>query len=292
VTSLAGSGGTLYISAQPDLYRTDNLAMRWQVTAAPGQTSLESNKLLLVSAAPDAPRTVFGAGYHELLESTDAGQTWHMRRGAPENIHVKALLALPHGEVLAGSDWGLFLSSSAGAWKQVSESPVEWIQPGSARAIATLNTHKAMVSDDEGATWRPCADPAPGVLWYGLALNPADSSDALAATSLGLYHSKDGCRTWSIVGGGLDRATAEAVLFHPTRAHIAFAAQSGRIFQSSDDGKTWEPLDEDGDPALWPSSLLVLASAPDRLFALVPGRGVFSTTPWSEPAVTEYKSYR
>ena len=150
-----------------------------------------------------------------------------------------------------------------------------------------------MVSENEGLTWRSCAVPAPGIAWYGLALNPGNPATALAATSLGVFRSSDGCRSWTAIGNGLEQAaTAEAVLFHPTRFGEAFAAQGGKVFRSMDGGQTWQPLDPGEGTNLWPSSLLILAAAPDRIFALVPGRGVFSTTASAESAVTQYTLYR
>jgi photosystem II stability/assembly factor-like uncharacterized protein len=112
-----------------------------------------------------------------------------------------------------------------------------------------------------------------------MAIDPSTPGIALAATSNGVYRSTDACRTWSSPVSGLEPATAATVLFHPAHAGEAFVAQAGRVFRSSDGGRNWQPLDSTGssqDSAFWPSSFLIPASAPDRLFALVPGRGVFS----------------
>jgi photosystem II stability/assembly factor-like uncharacterized protein len=288
-TSLASSGGALYLSSQSDLYSTDNLALRWQnVGAGP-----EGGKMLVVSAAPDTPRTLFGAGYRGLYESADGGKTWQARKGVPDGIRVKALLPRPHGIVLAGTDRGLFRSDAAGTWNRVAAVPVDWVQSAGTHAMTALTASAALVGEDEeGLAWRECAAPAQGIVWYGLALDPANPATALAATSRGVFRSLDGCRSWTSVAGGLEQATAETVLFHPTRAGEAFVTQGGKVFRSTDGGQTWQPLDGGDSPVLWPSSLLILASAPDRLFALVPGRGVFSTTASAEPAVTQHRSYR
>jgi len=269
-TSLASSGSALYLSSEAELYRTEGLATRWQdVGTGP------AGKILVVSAAPDAPRTLFGAGYHGLFESIDGGRTWHMSEGLPEGIRVKALLQRPHGVVLAGTERGLFRSDAAGKWSRVIPSSIDWVQSAGTRALAALTASAALVSEDEGATWRPCGVPAPGAVWYGLALDPAEPKTALAATSRGVFRSVDGCRSWTAGADGLEQATAEAVLFHPTRAGEAFVAQGGEVFRSTDGGLTWQPLDGGDGPRLWPSSLLILASAPDRVFALVPAVASF-----------------
>jgi photosystem II stability/assembly factor-like uncharacterized protein len=280
VTSLTGSGDALYLSSALDLFSTDELALRWKDLGA----GPEAGRMLVVSAAPDAPRTLFGAGYRGLFESVDGGKTWEARRGLADSIRVKSILPLAHGVVLAGTDQGLFRGNAAGSWNRVAAAAVERLQSAGTR-IAAVNSRAALVSEDGGLTWRECATPMPGTVLYGLALDPANASAALAATSRGLYRSADGCRSWTGVTDGLEQATTEAVLFHPTRSGEAFVAQGGRVFRSTDGGRIWQPLDGSD---LWPSSLLILASAPDRLFALVPGRGVFSTTASAEPAVTQH----
>jgi hypothetical protein len=66
------------------------------------------------------------------------------------------------------------------------------------------------------------------------------------------------------------------VLFHPSRKGQAFASQDGSIFESTDGGQHWSPMDEQNEGSSWPSALLVLPEAPGRLFALLPRRGVAS----------------
>jgi photosystem II stability/assembly factor-like uncharacterized protein len=285
-TSLSSSGGALYLSGLSDLYRSDTLALRWQnIGAGPGG---REGKLLVVSAAPDAPRTLFGAGYHGLFESPDGGKTWQPRKGLPDGSRIKALVPRAKGVLLAGTDQGLFRSNAGGGFTKVAGGPIDWMQSAGTHTLAALTPANAMVSEDEGLSWRNCAAPAPGIAWYGLALDPAASDTALAATSLGVFRSADGCRSWTAAGNGLEKsATAEAVLFHPTRPGEAFAAQGGKVFRSTDGGQTWQPLDGGEGGNFWPSTLLILASVPDRLFALVPSRGVFSITASAEPAVTQ-----
>ncbi len=292
-TSLAGAGSTLYVTGLDDVYRTDNLALRWQnvglQSPAPRATAARnggaagestSRQLLLVSAVPNAPRALLGAGYHGLFESGDSGKTWQPRKGLPDDIRIRALLPTARGVVLAGTDQGLFRGDASGMWSRVSATAVESVQAAGPRKISAIGRSTALVSEDEGLTWRQCAVPGNGVAWYGFSLSPESDSEsvALAATSQGLYRSLDSCQSWELVRGGLEQATTEAVLFHPTRPHEAYVAQGGKVFRSNDNGATWWPIDDDAAPSLWPSSLLILPAAPDRLFALVPGRGVFSTT--------------
>jgi len=287
-TSLASSGSALYLSGLSVLYRTDTLGLRWDFAgAAPGD-----GKILVVSAAPDAPHTIYGAGYHGLFESADGGKTWKPRKGLPEGSRVKALLTQPHGVMFAGTDQGLFRLDSAGLWNRVAATPIDSVQSSGSQVLVAVSAASALVSEDGGTNWRNCGAASPSVAWYGVTFDPARPQIALAATSQGLYRSADGCRSWTAATGGLEHATTETVLFHPTRPGEAFVAQGGKVFRSTDDGVTWTPMDGEASPGFWPSSLLVLASAPDHLFALVPGRGVFSTIASVEPAGPQHTSYR
>ena len=99
---------------------------------------------------------------------------------------------------------------------------------------------------------------------------------ALAATSEGLFRSVDSCTSWEKVTQDLRSETVGSVLFHPTRTNLAFASQGGTIFRSDDGGFRWSLLDEYDNRKWWPSALLVLPGAPDRLFALFPRRGIFA----------------
>jgi len=80
------------------------------------------------------------------------------------------------------------------------------------------------------------------------------------------------------VRNGLRAETAGLVMFHPTRPGEAFVSQGGTVFVSGNAGLSWAPLDEESTGNSGPSSLFVLPAVPDRLFALFPRRGVFSTT--------------
>jgi photosystem II stability/assembly factor-like uncharacterized protein len=105
-----------------------------------------------------------------------------------------------------------------------------------------------------------------------------ENTVALAATSEGMFRSTDRCGSWTKVSQGLLADTVSVVLFHPTRTGEAFASQGGHVLRSDDAGLHWFPLNDEGRGASWPSALLVLPAAPERLFALFPRRGIFSST--------------
>jgi photosystem II stability/assembly factor-like uncharacterized protein len=276
-TVLTGAKGVLYANSvfEPGsggVYRTDNFGLRWQRASEPA-----GQEIRLMSAAPDQPGALFAAGYHGLLKSKDGGKTWS-ERSSPAGSHFTALLALPHEILLAATDQGLFRSDDGINWEAKSSSGAGSISAlgasGSGASVVAVGAQGAMVSRDAGATWRACGQPASSASWYGLAFDAAASHTALAATSAGLFRSTDDCKSWSRDSTGLLTDTVSVVLFHPTRSGEAYAAQDGHLFRSSDGGKNWQSLDDDEDGRVWPTALMVLPEAPDRLIALFPRRGV------------------
>ncbi len=115
-TTLAGAGGTLYSSSVYEpvsggLYRSDNMAFRWSHAGAP-----QNDQILLTAAAPDAPKTVYAAGYHNLFESKDGGTAWSVRQLPPGATKVTALLPLAGGAILLGTEAGLYRADLTNNW--------------------------------------------------------------------------------------------------------------------------------------------------------------------------------
>ena len=272
-TALAGAGDALYASTvyEPGgegVYRTDSQALRWARAGVPANDQIVLLACVPGRALSDA-HTLFAAGYHSLMKSTDSGKTWAEQPSPQPGSRVTALTALEGNVVLAGTDQGLYRSTGAANWTLVAPGPVRALQSRSA-----ITASGALASDDRGATWRTCANPAGQ--WTALAFEPGSGAAALAATTSGLFRSTDGCRSWTAVHDGLRDGTVSIVLFHPTRAGEAFATQAGAVFHSTDGGLHWSPVEDDGHHDFYPTSLFVLPAAPDRLFALLPRRGVYS----------------
>jgi len=276
-TTLTGAGMNLYSSSVYEpvsggVYRSDNLGMRWvHAGEAP------ADQILLMAAAPGNPRVLFGAGYRGLLESQDAGKTWTAYRNSPPGTRITAILPESATALFVGTDQGLFHSSGGSAWNLVWASRVDAISRSGEKVVVALTATGAMRSSDAGATWKKCSDPQPGATWYGLAFDSKNPDLALAATATGLFRSADGCGSWLPVRNGLAAETATIVLFHPKRRGEAYVAQGGKVYRSTDGGASWQPLNDGANGNSGPSSLFVLPEVPDRLFALFPRRGVFST---------------
>ena len=277
-TALAGAGKILYASSvyEPGaagLWRSDNLGAGWRPISGKGITG----NILALTVPPNHPDILYAAGYRSLWKSS-SGERWLEIPGPRGAGRITVLMALTPDSVLAGTANGMFLRLARGLWKPVplggGDSRVSFLQRSGDNAIAAGTSSGAFVSEDTGLNWKPCGPLPDSAEWYALAVDPFGSGVALAATSRGLYRSADHCVSWVPVSGPLDRGTVSFVVFHPTERGLVFASQYGGIVSSADGGVHWQPVDAGERHGSWPSTLLVLSAAPERLFALQSRRGV------------------
>ena len=280
-SAVAGSGAVLYASTvyEPGsggIFRTSDQGRSWSRMSSPAT----GENILLLAAAPDDPDRLYAAAYRNLYRSTDGARTWVKQPTPPGGARITALLPLAGKSLLLGTASGLF-RQTGGVWKAIpfpgGGRPLELLQRSGDGAVAALTAGGAFRSENGGASWTACAQPVAGAIWYGLTLDPGAGA-ALAATSRGLFRSTDRCASWQPVGGGLDQGTVSAVFFHPRNAGEAVAAHFGKLFHTTDGGLSWRPLGDQGRNGAYPSALLVLPQAPQRLFALFPRRGILSTS--------------
>jgi photosystem II stability/assembly factor-like uncharacterized protein len=297
-TSFDGRDGTLYASSVYErsggLFRSDDLGVSWQrITPA----TLPSDENILVTAvAPRDSRTVYVATAHGIQKSGDRGLTWKALRipVLAERITDLTVLGGSSLEVrpilLAGTSAGLFRSENDGAtWTKAvylrsgRSGPlpslvgpqVRLLQRSGDTAVGVVTATGAFVSTDHGTSWTACPVPAPSAHWYGIALNPGQPGSVWAATSHGLFHSSDRCLSWEVVRNGLSAGDSVTLIYaHPIHSNEMFAAQNGQIFRSTNSGFHWQKMEEADSDGSYASRLLIVPSAPNRLFALLARRGI------------------
>jgi photosystem II stability/assembly factor-like uncharacterized protein len=222
---------------------------------------------------------VLAAGYRGLHKSADGGRTWISVPTPGTDRKITALLAMPgkRGPVLAATRAGVYRSVNAGlSWTRVplesSSLTIQRFQSSGDAAVAALTERGSFTSADAGTTWTKCGTVGAEVAWYGLAMGA--QTIALGATSHGLFRSADGCASWTAVREGLEAGTVSIVLAAAGKTDEFYATQFGRVFRSTDAGQHWSPLDPDSHSRIYMLTLLILPGAPERLFALLPRRGV------------------
>lgn len=94
-----------------------------------------------------------------------------------------------------------------------------------------------LVSMDRGETWQRLKPPAPLI---SLAVDPADSSHAVASSAKGLYSSSDGGRSWRRLEGD------SGLLSWPDSRRLYLTKENGTVQTSSDGGGRWRAVGQAG----------------------------------------------
>lgn len=231
-----------------------------------------------VAQARSGLRRVYAATESGLFVSDDGGRRWD-RRGLPPavNADILAIAVDPRDgqRLYAGGRAGLWQSWDGGAsWKALS--PPALIRSG-IRAIAVAPTVPETIyvgtdqegvfrSPDAGVSWMPAslglpealAGGRPASIW-SLTVHPTNPDLAYAATELhGLYRTTDAGVVWVPINKGLGpfplrwRTGGPRLLLDPLDPQrlLAFVIRpvhshrlQTRLFQSTDGGEHWLPLE-------------------------------------------------
>ncbi len=192
------------------------------------------------------------------------GDGWRRIGKGLEGRDVLAI-ALVGGEVLAGTDAGLFVSDAAsGQWRriptlvggiEISPRVTELAVVGGS-ILAGTSQHGVLRSADGGATWTT----APGTLGASvitLAAAPASPGLVMAVTASTILRSDDAGETWSLVSGSLPGT--HKLAFAPGNANVVFAATRNGLYRSADQARSWRKLGN----GLPPSDITGIALHPD-----------------------------
>ena len=210
-----------------------------------------------------------------MLKSADGGRQWQPAATTKDRVLMMSACG-DSGALFAGGTGFLRQWKSADQWTPLNEPVRDVLRSIACRGadLLAVSSRAPYSSPDAGRTWQPLPSLADrSVEWNQLAMSAGGT--AMAATSHGLLRSGDAGRVWERAAGDLGATTVTSVLAHPERAGHAFAAQYDRIFFSSDDGRAWTPLASQGLERAAVRALAIAKGQPDRLYALVAGRGVY-----------------
>jgi photosystem II stability/assembly factor-like uncharacterized protein len=245
LSSITGSGNALYVTFQTS---SESISLerqesdeRWR-ELDPSSEVLQHGVLKLVSSDSGI---LFALKASELWVSSAPGQTWtSLPTPSPESRLKDLLFVSPDGAtLLISTDDEVYQSSDSGStWNKIRL----WWDPRD-----HLEIYDAISIGNNGL---------------------------LAASSQGLLRSYDSGVTWRPERSVFGTASVRTICKHPTRKGALFASQYGTVFQSRDEGKSWTPLAPADETVGAIKALLVLPESPNRLFALVQGRGVYAIT--------------
>jgi photosystem II stability/assembly factor-like uncharacterized protein len=199
-TILAASGSTLATSAD---------GVRWRSSALPvGAAPARS----LVAGA--APGMFYLVGWHGLFRTEDGGATWsELRTGQPDPTVTRLVIDAQTPAklmVVAGGD--VWLSPDSGrrwdgrsAGLPAGQIEVAAFDPARPDGLWAAGANQVFASEDAGATWRRVGQALPeaGTEIRGIAVDGRDRAHIVLSTHRGLYASRDGARTWDLLGDNL-----------------------------------------------------------------------------------------
>jgi photosystem II stability/assembly factor-like uncharacterized protein len=200
-----GNQAVMYALAEAGpLYQSHDEGEHWQPTAGGG---LPGAEIRTVAYDPSGPtRLVAVVAGHGYYQSENSGRSW--RRFGPQDVPGATALAINPLEpraVLVGTPEGLVTSTNQGVRFQRAEPVYPWHLKGGVSSLTVS----------------------------------ADRSTMLAATTGGLFRTRDGGRSWSpLAASGLENLSAVGI--DPWRPHIIAAGSSqGKVAVSRDGGTTW-----------------------------------------------------
>ncbi len=197
------------------------------------------------------------------------------------HTHIHGLAVDEHdpSRLLIATHHGLFRTGPGGKAERVSEvqdfmgfspHPKDRNTLYASGHPATGGNLGFIASTDQGRTWRQVSPGANGpVDFHQMAVSPADPS-TIYGSYRGLQVSRDGGKTWTIVGPAPDKLMDLAA--SAKDRDMVYAATADGLFVSSDAGKTWKPLLQ-GAPVT-----VVEATPQGELYAFVVGAGLARST--------------
>jgi photosystem II stability/assembly factor-like uncharacterized protein len=280
--------------------RTDVLSADWLALGPYGGDigdvaySTASPTIVLAGLAP-------ASGGGGLYRSTDSGATW-TEVAALEDTPVWDIEFLPNGDVLIGTQDGPMKSTDDGlSWtvidlgiglnQQTYEITIDpqlpstiWVGVSDALGSQDKNVLRSL---DGGATWQDRTPVMSPLGCEGIAIDPSNSSRVFAcfAGAFGggsVYFTADGGATWFNRSSGLPNNPMNDILFDGSRAILTggqlFGSQHVGIFESTDEGLTWDAFHDGSWPSMVFNDLTTDPNDPSIIYAASEGQGIFRTT--------------
>jgi photosystem II stability/assembly factor-like uncharacterized protein len=237
-------------------------------------------------------KIMYLAAGNGVLKSTDSGETWRIMTDWHET-EVSQVVIDPgnHNILYIATPYGVFKSTDAGWTWSKKNNGISPEQTGTTSStfigpiiIDKANPDRILIGTENGIymstngaeSWKLFALKGEGV--RDLATNAANPKLMIAGTeNAGIFTSRDGGRTWSHPGDGIDTLAIYTVGFDPHDENVMYAGGYDTGFmKSTDGGKTWQTFSS----GLTEKTLHGIAVDPDNTqdiyVATIPG-GVFKS---------------
>jgi photosystem II stability/assembly factor-like uncharacterized protein len=247
--SFGRSAELLAAGSSDGVDRSTDLGRSW-VKAGPGLEA--STGITAIAVDPAIPGTVFygtdGAGIERSQNSGAAVVA--SNDGLPDGASIADLLLQPnrHDRIyaaLSGPKGGVYSSSDGSTWS-LAGLPRHFINTLAADPHDPDTLYAGMDHDgigwsaDAGAHWQVLDNGMPrDASVLSLAINPFNSLNILAGTSLGLFTTLDQGETWTAAGKGLSVGAITSLGNDPLHRGLFLAGSGTGVYLSKDAGATW-----------------------------------------------------
>jgi photosystem II stability/assembly factor-like uncharacterized protein len=274
-TVFAATGENIYGTGLGGVFRRSSGASRWE------RTGLVGFEIPSLRVSPKDPNLMWAATTTGLYRSGNAGASWTVAQDLAAGTQIFSVVpdANDVDVVYVSTPLAIMKSSNGGkSWAfktqglprflfdlepdQTTGTLYAWTSEvvGVANLFSTANG---------GESWSPVSTPSPDNAIGALAVDPTRPTTLFISMSSGnvqggAYRSTDGGSTWAPLG----IAAFQTLAVSPRDPHTLFVAAQGRVFKSTDDGKTFAST---SDPLLLnqSSSIVAVAVAPSGVIYAV-----------------------
>ncbi|HKW87222.1 MAG TPA: hypothetical protein VJN21_00540 [Candidatus Acidoferrales bacterium] len=241
---------TVYAGTTEGLWKTTDLGAHWEMKTPPNWVI---NAVLVL---PDSGRVILGADQIGILVSDDGARFFHVSNVGFNHRQVLSMAFDPRRpghalSLLANAPETVLVTSDGGAtWfptgpglnaekvRQVYASPIGWLAALNAGGLQRYDESRHEWLRQEFATQDGSSSARKVSLKDQPVFNDMQftASGWYAATSSGLFISRDSGAVWQPLAMAKQHRAAESVL---KRTHFLWAVSSGKLFRSIDGGHTW-----------------------------------------------------
>lgn len=218
--SFDATGKKLYAATDNGLFVSVDAAQQWSAVLVKVH-GLPSEMFTALAFDLNAPQTIYVAGQHAVIGSTDNGTTWSLiTNGIPSDATIHNLTYDTDNQQLwAATSSGVFRSDDRGAsWQALNTglpAPIDvyTIQPaaisGGAKGLIFAGTSQGFLrSTDDGAHWAESLQSLAKTQVRAVLVDFRTPTTVYVGTDIGVLRSDDSGQNWSGIASGLPRNQA------------------------------------------------------------------------------------